>query len=182
MSLALTKASIVFFYLRFPSSRLFKAACYLVLFIAVANGLTAGFSFLYLCQPIAKHWHWEIEGRCVNASVPFWVAAIVNMSTDVIILLLPVWLLLPLRLGPAKMLSVLGVMMAGGLYVLESAPFPHFERELMKGVSGDSVCGITIYRVVDIPGSMESWDVPWDYTDNYMWWYVRKPEAKPSPY
>lgn len=39
----------------------------------------------------------------------------------------------------------------------------------------DSVCGITIYRVVDIPKSITSLDFTYDYTDNYMWWYVLKP-------
>lgn len=117
MGLAMTKSSILFFYLRFPSPRAFKAACYLVLFIAVGNGLTAGFAFLYLCQPIEKHWNPYVEGKCADHVLPFWVAAIVNMATDGIILLLPIWLLWPLRLGVAKMLSVLCILMAGGLYV-----------------------------------------------------------------
>ncbi|KAL2106656.1 hypothetical protein VUR80DRAFT_6421 [Thermomyces stellatus] len=146
LSLATTKASILFFYLRFPSSRLFRAACYLVLFVAAGNGLTAGFAFLYLCQPIERHWNRKIEGHCGNPAVPFWVAAIVNMCTDAIILFLPVWLLRPLRLGPAKTASVLCVLMAGSF-----------------------VCGITIYRVIDIPKTLTSFDVTWDYVDNYMW-------------
>lgn len=115
LSLVITKASILCFYLRFPSPRAFQAACYLILFIAAGNGLTAGFAFVYLCQPIERHWNPNVEGKCANPAVPFWVAAIVNMATDVIILLLPIWLLWPLRLGAAKMLSVLCIMMAGGL-------------------------------------------------------------------
>lgn len=87
--------------------------------MAVGNGLTAGFAFLYLCQPIKKHWDMEVPGHCGNHAVPFWVAAIVNMSTDIQILLLPIWLLRPLKLGAAKMLSVLCVLMAGGLYVAD---------------------------------------------------------------
>lgn len=117
MGLAVTKASILFFYLRFPTPRSFVAACYLVLFIAVGNGLTAGFAFLYLCRPIARHWDRTITGTCANAVKPFWVAAIVNMATDVVILLLPIWLIWPLRIGAAKMLSVLCILMAGGLFV-----------------------------------------------------------------
>ncbi|SPO01923.1 uncharacterized protein DNG_04596 [Cephalotrichum gorgonifer] len=146
MSLATTKASILFFYLRFPSSRVFKAACYAVLALAVGNGLTAGFSFLYLCQPIRKHWDFAVPGHCVGSAVLFWVAAIVNMATDVFILLLPIWLIRPLKLAPVKMLSVLMVIMAGGF-----------------------ICGITIYRVVNIPKSMLNWDVTWAYVNNYMW-------------
>ncbi|PKS05397.1 hypothetical protein jhhlp_008773 [Lomentospora prolificans] len=150
MSLVMTKTSILFFYLRFPSPRLFRAACYAVMAMAIGNGLTAGFSFLYLCQPIRKHWDWAVEGKCVASfTIPFWVAAIVNMVTDIFILLLPVWLLRPLRLPPVKMLSVLGVLMAGGF-----------------------VCGITIYRVIDIPKSLTTVDVTWDYVDNYMWMII----------
>ncbi|CAI4213660.1 unnamed protein product [Parascedosporium putredinis] len=140
LSLMMTKLSILCFYLRFPASRSFKVVCYAIMAMVIGNALTAGFSFLYLCRPIRKHWDWAVEGNCVASfTIPFWVAAIVNMVTDVFILLLPVWLLKPLRL-----------------------PLP----------SSSVVCGITIYRVVDIPKSLTTMDVTWDYVDNYMWMYV----------
>ena len=43
------------------------------------------------------------------------------------------------------------------------------------------MCGITIYRVIDIPKSMKSLDVTWDYADNYMWWCVGAQKWSQSP-
>jgi hypothetical protein len=115
ISLASTKISILLFYLRFPTSKLFKAAAYLVMFVVVGNCLAAVFAVVYLCQPIARNWDFSIPGKCGEGMVLFWVGAIVNMTSDVLILLLPFWLLAPLRLPPRRMFGVALILMSGGL-------------------------------------------------------------------
>jgi hypothetical protein len=114
-SLTSTKVSILLFYLRFPSSRLFKTATYLVMFLAVGNGLSAMFAVVYLCQPIAKSWDVALPGACGEGMILFWVTAVLNMSTDILILLLPFWLLKPLRLPTRRMFGVAFILMSGGL-------------------------------------------------------------------
>lgn len=115
LSLACTKVSILLFYLRFPASRAFKAATFLVMFLAVGNGLSAATAVLYLCRPIAAYWDKSVGGVCSGSVVPFWVTAIVNMSTDVFILLLPLWLIMPLRLPPLRKIGVACALIPGGL-------------------------------------------------------------------
>ncbi|KAI6440021.1 hypothetical protein MCOR04_009915 [Pyricularia oryzae] len=45
-----------------------------------------------------------------------WVStAMINSFTDLVILLLPVWILRPLQVGRAKKIGVLAILMAGGL-------------------------------------------------------------------
>jgi hypothetical protein len=110
-----TKVSILLFYLRFPSSKAFKVATYLVMFLAVANGITGTLSITYFCAPIAKYWDTSIPGKCVDSVIPFWIGAIVNMATDFLILALPFWLLKPLRLPLPRMFAVALALMPGGL-------------------------------------------------------------------
>lgn len=115
LSLMCTKLSILMFYLRFPSSKLFKAAAYLVMLLAVGNGVSAALSVVYLCKPIPKNWDPSIDGSCGDGMVLFWATAVLNMSTDILILMLPFWLLKPLQLPPRRMFGVALILMSGGL-------------------------------------------------------------------
>jgi hypothetical protein len=149
ISLASTKVSILLFYLRFPVSKLFKAATFLVMFVVVGNCIAAVFAVVYLCQPIARNWDFTIPGKCGDGMVLFWVGALVNMTSDILILLLPIWLLMPLRLPARRMFGVALILMSGGF-----------------------VCALTIVRVVDIPKSMGITDITWDYVNNFIWVFL----------
>ncbi len=110
------KASIIFFYLRFAAAnRPFRVFAYCLLFVVVGYSLTAGFSFVYICQPIAKYWDTLIPGTCLDIYTQFLASACLNSTTDVVLLLLPVWLLWPLRVPPAQKIAVGLVLMPGGL-------------------------------------------------------------------
>ncbi len=119
LSMLSVKASILFFFLRFASTnRPFRIAVYFILFITVGYCLTAGFSFLYLCSPISKLWDASVDGTCVDIYTAFLANSILNATTDVIILLLPIWLLYPLRMR-LRQKAVIGLaIMPGGLCVL----------------------------------------------------------------
>jgi hypothetical protein len=85
--------------------------------ISAANSLAPVFSVLYLCKPIAKVWDPTVEGTCGNRIVPFLTTAVFNVVTDVAILLLPIWLLAPLRINRRKKIGIMLTLMTGGLYV-----------------------------------------------------------------
>jgi hypothetical protein len=117
MSTLLTKSSVLFFYLRFAAANFrFRIATYFVLSVVVGYTLATGFSFLYLCSPIEKLWNISIPGRCVDIYTAYFVSAIFNSATDVVILLLPIWLLWPLRVKLSQKIAVGLVLMPGGLY------------------------------------------------------------------
>ncbi len=93
--------------------------------------LNAGFSFLYLCTPIAKLWDLGVEGTCVDLYSAYLVSSVLNAVTDVVLLALPVWLLVPLRVKFKHKMLVALALMPGGLSVsLEPRPRP-------KGAEGD---------------------------------------------
>jgi len=116
LSILCTKASILLFYLRFPVTKWFRIATYIVMFISIANCLTTTLGVLYLCRPISYSWDSSGEGTCINGNIPFLLTAALNVVTDVAILLLPIWLLAPLRISFMARIGVTLVFMAGGLY------------------------------------------------------------------
>jgi len=113
-----TKGSIVFYLLRFASvNRSFRIVAYIVLSIVAGYSLPMGFIFLWECQPVAKFWDPTVDGSCVDGYAPFLVASIANCVTDVVLLLLPIWLLWPLRVSWQQKVATSLVLMTGGLCV-----------------------------------------------------------------
>jgi hypothetical protein len=116
LTLMCTKSSILLYYLRFPASRAFRAATYFVLFASVSYTFVGLMSFAYSCQPMRKSWDKGIDGTCIDIPAAYLARAVINVATDLCILLLPIWLLSPLRQWSRwYKLSVLLVLMAGGL-------------------------------------------------------------------
>lgn len=109
------KSSVLLYYLRFPSSRAFRVVTYCVLVVSVGYTFSGFLAFAYSCSPIASYWDETIDGTCINRSAALLARAVFNVATDSCILLLPIWLLWPLRLSCARKVGVTAVMMAGGL-------------------------------------------------------------------
>lgn len=75
----------------------------------------ASYWFLYACRPIRKFWDPAVPGTCVNMVANFLANAALNAATDVLILLLPLWLLWPLSLPTRRKIGVVVVFMTGSL-------------------------------------------------------------------
>lgn len=116
------RASIILFYLRvFPprsDNKLGRILLFTMAFNVVYN-LSFFFAVLFQCQPMSTFWtRWEGPGggggggelgRCVNANVLVWVAAVTGIAYDVWLLALPFPQLLALNLHWKK--KILGGMM-----------------------------------------------------------------------
>jgi len=114
LSTLFIKVSILQFYLRFPSSRSFRLATYFTMFVAVGYSIPQAFAWSYHCQPTARYWDRTIPGTCIKGQ-PYLASACLNVATDIIILLLPIWLAWPLRLPRRQKMGVTCILMAGGL-------------------------------------------------------------------
>ncbi|KAH6711945.1 hypothetical protein BKA61DRAFT_611860 [Leptodontidium sp. MPI-SDFR-AT-0119] len=146
LSTLFTKTSILLLYLRLSHDYYFRVVIYMVMFIAVGYSLCGTFAFLYLCQPIRKLWDFTVPGKCVNISKVFLAGAALNAGTDLIMLLLPVWLLWPLHLPAGQKIGVTLILMTGSF-----------------------VCAISITRLVMIPFRLGDKDCTWSYTPNLLW-------------
>ncbi|KAJ4177769.1 hypothetical protein NW755_013645 [Fusarium falciforme] len=103
------KASVLTFYLRFTVDIYFKVCSYAVLFIVVANAIVniVGSAILECTAPG--------QAACQQTIIIQIVSAAVNSATDAVILLLPFWLLRPMKVPWSRKVGIAVVLMAGGL-------------------------------------------------------------------
>ncbi|KAL2671547.1 hypothetical protein Neosp_014137 [[Neocosmospora] mangrovei] len=102
------KASVLTFYLRFTVDVYFKMCSYAVLFIVVANAIVniVGSAILECTAPG--------QASCQQTIIIQIVSAAVNSATDAVILLLPFWLLRPMKVPLSRKIGIAVVLMAGG--------------------------------------------------------------------
>ncbi|KAK4203457.1 hypothetical protein QBC40DRAFT_24205 [Triangularia verruculosa] len=145
------KMSILSFYLRFATANhKFRIAVYMVMFFVVGYTIPNAFLFLYICKPMEFYWNWTIEGgSCINQQAAFDSSNILNMATDFMILLMPIWMLWDLRVGIRRKVGVVGILMAGGF-----------------------VCGVSTMRMVTAWTGANQTDISWHYVTNLIWCIV----------
>jgi hypothetical protein len=85
------------------------------MFVTIGYSLAGAFAFLYLCKPIPKYWDFSVPGTCVNIGNAFLAGAALNVGTDVTMLLLPIWLLWPLRVPTRRKIGITAILMTGSL-------------------------------------------------------------------
>ncbi|KAK4167928.1 hypothetical protein QBC43DRAFT_297179 [Cladorrhinum sp. PSN259] len=152
LSTLFIKLSILTLYLRYspPSRKYFRIAVYVVMFIAAGYCFTNAISFLFTCTPIERLWDPAgTPGRCIDSYEHFMAGAGLNVGTDIIILLLPVWMLWGVRLGTWQKVGLAGILMCGGF-----------------------VCSVSIVRLRSILKGDPTMDFTWSYVPNVIWCLV----------
>ncbi|KAM5517691.1 integral membrane protein [Fusarium oxysporum f. sp. phaseoli] len=109
-----TKASVLMFYLRFTVDMHFIICAYAVLFIVVANCIFHTIAAIaYRCP--------AYEGGNCQAIVDIYTAsAVINSVSDLILLLLPFWLLHPMKVPLSRKIGIALILMAGGFVLIVS--------------------------------------------------------------
>lgn len=116
-SLAFTKFSILFQYLRIFPARSFRIACYVVMAVVATYSSWAIVSGYVNCVPVAKFWNHDLPGTCLNFEAVWFFNASMNIVTDVTLLILPMPLLVQLQLPRKQKVALMGVFAIGILYV-----------------------------------------------------------------
>ncbi|KAJ5327492.1 hypothetical protein MYU51_009151 [Penicillium brevicompactum] len=119
-SLAFTKFSILFQYLRIFPGRPFRIACYVVMAIVAAYSSWAIVSGYVNCVPVAKFWNHDLPGNCLNFEAVWFFNASMNIATDVALLMLPMPLLSQLQLPRMQKCALIGIFAIGVLVVVTS--------------------------------------------------------------
>jgi hypothetical protein len=111
----LNKISVILLYMRIFISQRFRVFCYGALAIVVSSGIATVFATVFQCVPFERSWNKSIDGTCVDSDM-FWLAnAILNISTDVIVLALPVHEVFKLQLKLQEKILLHSVFLLGGL-------------------------------------------------------------------
>ncbi|KAL4866041.1 hypothetical protein BDV12DRAFT_187754 [Aspergillus spectabilis] len=116
MSLTLTKASIIFLYLRIFVTPKFILAARIVLGVIVIYGLWTVISAFLNCLPVNSFWDTSIPGKCIPKAFLWFFNAGMNIATDIAVLILPVPVLSHLRLPRRQKFGVILIFATGGLY------------------------------------------------------------------
>jgi hypothetical protein len=113
---ALNKISVIFLYMRIFIGQRFRWLCYGALAIVVSSGIATVFATVFQCVPIEKSWNKNIQhGTCIDSS-SFWLAnAVLNISTDVIVLALPIREVAKLQLRLRDKVMLHSLFLLGGL-------------------------------------------------------------------
>ncbi|KAJ0415933.1 hypothetical protein BJY00DRAFT_317394 [Aspergillus carlsbadensis] len=72
------------------------------------------FSFAFACVPREKLWHPELPGRCISVNSLLIVSSVLNVISDITILLLPLVVIIRLRL-PARTKMILAAVFGTGI-------------------------------------------------------------------
>ncbi|KAK4186947.1 hypothetical protein QBC35DRAFT_386072 [Podospora australis] len=148
------KVSILSFFLRFSLvDHKFRFAVYVVIFLAVGYTIPNAFLFLYICRPMEYYWDWLLPGggTCINQQAAFDSANILNMATDFLILLLPIWMLRPIRASLFKKIGICLILMTGGF-----------------------VCAVSTMRMVTAFTGASNQDISRHYVTNLIWCIVEQ--------
>ncbi|KAI1982897.1 hypothetical protein LOZ51_005496 [Ophidiomyces ophidiicola] len=110
----LVKSSILTSYLRFFTSKPYRAATYVMLGVLVAWWISYAFALFFNCRPLRDYWDAPRDAKCVDELGKMFSASITNFVTDLIVLILPIPTLWKLRL-PIKDRVILIILMSLGL-------------------------------------------------------------------
>ncbi|KAL2866196.1 uncharacterized protein BJX67DRAFT_382013 [Aspergillus lucknowensis] len=120
LSLTLTKAAIVFLYLRLFPTRKFIIAARIVLVVIVIYGLWTVISAFLNCLPVQSFWDQSVPGHCISKTFLWFFNGGWNIATDLAILILPVPVLSHLKLPRRQKFGVILIFATGGFACVTS--------------------------------------------------------------
>ncbi|UQC91403.1 uncharacterized protein CLUP02_16938 [Colletotrichum lupini] len=90
---AVTKLSILIFYLRLFAETWFRVVCYVMLGVTTVYGIGQILAIVLVCSPVSYNWtQWdgEHQGKCGNVNLMAFINGRVNIAIDFILFILPV--------------------------------------------------------------------------------------------
>lgn len=119
-SIALTKISILLFYLRIFPNPLFRRLVYGSIALCVLYILTFIPLTIAQCLPLDLAWNrWDGQhgGKCINLNLEGWLSAALNIIFDIVVICLPLRELSKLAMSRRKKAGIMLMFLGGGLYV-----------------------------------------------------------------
>ncbi|KAI5867230.1 hypothetical protein GGS23DRAFT_166830 [Durotheca rogersii] len=137
--LAIVKSSVLVFLLRIGGQR--RKIRYSIHALNVFNvGLMVAIfvTVIFQCSPIPYFWQRitdpTLEGRCVDTGIFYVATAGLTIFTDVLVLALPFWIFMGLKMAPKVKLAIMAVFLLGGvvtvvsilrmLWIIETSLYP----------------------------------------------------------
>ena len=120
-ALTAVKLSLLLLYARVFSIRKFCIAAYAVMPLVFGWWLSVFLEELLLCRPLAYNWDKTIRGSCADISAAYLAAGILNLLSDVSVLVLPIPIVLSLHLPLRSRIVLVATFCVGLLLVIPLA-------------------------------------------------------------
>jgi hypothetical protein len=112
--LAFAKASLLCFYYRMSQIRWVRITSAYLGIIITAYSIALILSLSFACNPIKKAWDVTVtEGTCINRPAVYVLLAVLNIATDVILLVIPIPMVWRLQMPVAQKIGVVVVFLIG---------------------------------------------------------------------
>lgn len=95
--------------------RPFNITVYMMLGMVFAHTIIGATGGLWACRPMHAFWTFDSTADCVPPSPWYAGMVCINVFMDLVLLLLPIWLLKPLRVGVVQKTVIAGILGTGGL-------------------------------------------------------------------
>jgi hypothetical protein len=116
--LASAKLSLLFFYLRLSHIRWFRLCVYASMFSVVGYNVALIFPLIFACTPIRRNWDVTItEGSCIDWTPLYMATAVLNMITDILLLVLPIPMVVKLQMPRAQKAGLICIFGLGSMFV-----------------------------------------------------------------
>jgi hypothetical protein len=133
-SITLTKTSILVFYYRMFLTSIIKNGCIFLVGISVSWYVAVIIVAFCQCRPLYKAWSPFLEeGTCIDTNQYFLGNSVINIITDILILVLPVVAISKLQMKTYMKLGVIGAFLLGSLYALDHRET--YDRVMLIGCS-----------------------------------------------
>ena len=116
ISIPAIKISILFLYRRIFPSKTFKQLLILTGAFLVAYSITLTLGIIFQCVPLKSIWIIEMQGTCIQIGTFSVTMSVINVITDVILLILPMPMLWNLKISTTRRWQLMLTFALGGLY------------------------------------------------------------------
>ncbi|KAH7024452.1 uncharacterized protein B0I36DRAFT_387023 [Microdochium trichocladiopsis] len=115
--LALVKTSVLLFLLRLSGVQrpLVRWSIHALNALNIAMMLAIFIVVIFQCSPVAAIYDPDVKGTCIEQGLFYVVTAGLTVLTDVLVLALPFWIFLELKISRKKKMALIGVFGLGGL-------------------------------------------------------------------
>ena len=112
--LSLVKISALIFLLRLGGNRPRLRVCMnALLWLNVLQIFAICLVVIFQCTPISRAWDTSVRGTCINSGVYSLTLTAINIVTDVLVLTLPLFIFLDLKVNKRVRNALIGVFMLG---------------------------------------------------------------------
>ena len=115
-ALAFAKLSFLCLYLNINPAQGFRTSVYLTMFVVVGSCVGIVISLLAACKPFAKNTDVTIqEGQCLNKTALYIATAVLNIITDLMVIVLPIPMVVGLQMGRSRKIMLILLFSVGSM-------------------------------------------------------------------